>query len=313
MVFTIIRGHRLEGFINGQRPSPEQFITTGIRNSTESQISVNPEYENWLVYDQLLMGWLYGSMTEGIASEDQVTKKVVLEGVLKDGLYQLKTSTVSKSNTTAGATCFSGVATKSKCNKTSTSMSDLCNMRLGHPSNVVLSQVLKIANDSVMPEVNEQLTGANEILVELLVGGVLKELGEVNKQIVVANKLIEDLRKEIKDMPSTTKLEEELKALTKEVNTLKDERESLRTLLQNQEAKVIELTGEKTSLQETLDVVRVTFGAEWEALQKEVESLEIVSLDVFYEFWKANPEANFDYLKEDLWFSFLSLFEAQKV
>ncbi|KAF4392606.1 hypothetical protein G4B88_015249 [Cannabis sativa] len=69
MVFTIIRGHRLEGFINGQKPCPEQFITTGIPNSSDSQVSVNPEYENWLVHDQLLMRWLCGSMTEGIASE----------------------------------------------------------------------------------------------------------------------------------------------------------------------------------------------------------------------------------------------------
>uniref|UniRef100_A0A803PCW7 Retrotransposon Copia-like N-terminal domain-containing protein n=1 Tax=Cannabis sativa TaxID=3483 RepID=A0A803PCW7_CANSA len=69
MVFTIIRGHRLEGFINGQRQCPEQFITTGIPKSTETQFSVNPDYENWLVHDQILMGWLYGSMTEGIASE----------------------------------------------------------------------------------------------------------------------------------------------------------------------------------------------------------------------------------------------------
>ncbi|KAF4347663.1 hypothetical protein G4B88_019351 [Cannabis sativa] len=29
----------------------------------------NPEYESWIVHDQLLMGWLYGSMTEGIGSE----------------------------------------------------------------------------------------------------------------------------------------------------------------------------------------------------------------------------------------------------
>uniref|UniRef100_A0A803PI53 Uncharacterized protein n=1 Tax=Cannabis sativa TaxID=3483 RepID=A0A803PI53_CANSA len=40
-----------------------------IPNSTESQISDNSEYENLFVHDQLLMGWLYGSMTEGIASE----------------------------------------------------------------------------------------------------------------------------------------------------------------------------------------------------------------------------------------------------
>uniref|UniRef100_A0A803NUC9 Integrase catalytic domain-containing protein n=1 Tax=Cannabis sativa TaxID=3483 RepID=A0A803NUC9_CANSA len=71
MVNTIIRGHRLDGFINGSRPTPPEFITTGtpIEGVTGSGMDVNPEYETWLVYDQLLMGWLYGSMTEAIASE----------------------------------------------------------------------------------------------------------------------------------------------------------------------------------------------------------------------------------------------------
>ncbi|XP_060965620.1 uncharacterized protein LOC133034535 [Cannabis sativa] len=69
MVFTIIRGHRLEGFINGKRVCPEEFITSGTPETTDYNVIVNPDYENWLVHDQLLMGWLYGSMTEGIASE----------------------------------------------------------------------------------------------------------------------------------------------------------------------------------------------------------------------------------------------------
>ncbi|KAF4388056.1 hypothetical protein F8388_014739 [Cannabis sativa] len=30
---------------------------------------MNPEFEQWIVNDQLLMGWLYGSMTESIATE----------------------------------------------------------------------------------------------------------------------------------------------------------------------------------------------------------------------------------------------------
>uniref|UniRef100_A0A803QD59 Uncharacterized protein n=1 Tax=Cannabis sativa TaxID=3483 RepID=A0A803QD59_CANSA len=37
-------------------------------DSVESQI-VNPAYENWIINDQLLMGWLYSSMTETIATE----------------------------------------------------------------------------------------------------------------------------------------------------------------------------------------------------------------------------------------------------
>uniref|UniRef100_A0A803Q2Y8 Uncharacterized protein n=1 Tax=Cannabis sativa TaxID=3483 RepID=A0A803Q2Y8_CANSA len=57
------------------------------------------------------------------------------------------------------------------------------------------------------------------------------ELGEVNKKILDANKWIEGLTKEIKEMPSTAQLEAENEALSKELNELKDEREGLRTLL----------------------------------------------------------------------------------
>uniref|UniRef100_A0A803PAZ4 Reverse transcriptase Ty1/copia-type domain-containing protein n=1 Tax=Cannabis sativa TaxID=3483 RepID=A0A803PAZ4_CANSA len=69
MVFTIIRGHRLEGFINGQRTPPKEFIISGIPKTPEYKVTTNPDFENWLVHDQLGMEWLYGSMTEGIASE----------------------------------------------------------------------------------------------------------------------------------------------------------------------------------------------------------------------------------------------------
>lgn len=62
MVNTIIRGHHLEGFINGSRLAPPEFVNTGIDGS-DLNMEANPEYEAWLVHDQLLIGWLYGSMT----------------------------------------------------------------------------------------------------------------------------------------------------------------------------------------------------------------------------------------------------------
>ncbi|KAF4390224.1 hypothetical protein F8388_019879 [Cannabis sativa] len=71
MVSTVIRGHHLDGFINGSRPCPTEFITTPTATEGESgvDLTINPEYEHWIVSDQLLMGWLYSSMTEGIATE----------------------------------------------------------------------------------------------------------------------------------------------------------------------------------------------------------------------------------------------------
>ncbi|KAF4386308.1 hypothetical protein G4B88_003525 [Cannabis sativa] len=71
MVSTIIRGHRLEGFVNGTRPYPAEFIPTPATAEGEPGfgVTINPEYEYWIVSDQLLMGWLYSSMTEGITTE----------------------------------------------------------------------------------------------------------------------------------------------------------------------------------------------------------------------------------------------------
>uniref|UniRef100_A0A803PEH4 Integrase catalytic domain-containing protein n=1 Tax=Cannabis sativa TaxID=3483 RepID=A0A803PEH4_CANSA len=63
MVSTIVRGHRLHGYLSGTLMCPPEFVMVG-----DTQVT-NPEYENWIITDQLLMGWLYSSMTEGIATE----------------------------------------------------------------------------------------------------------------------------------------------------------------------------------------------------------------------------------------------------
>uniref|UniRef100_A0A803PHM7 Retrovirus-related Pol polyprotein from transposon TNT 1-94-like beta-barrel domain-containing protein n=1 Tax=Cannabis sativa TaxID=3483 RepID=A0A803PHM7_CANSA len=70
MVMAIARGHRLDGYLMGARSRPEEFLP--VLNVEEQQgvgSEINPEFEQWIVNDQLLMGWLYGSMTESIATE----------------------------------------------------------------------------------------------------------------------------------------------------------------------------------------------------------------------------------------------------
>uniref|UniRef100_A0A803QJB2 Uncharacterized protein n=1 Tax=Cannabis sativa TaxID=3483 RepID=A0A803QJB2_CANSA len=124
------------------------------------------------------------------------------------------------------------------------------------------NETLMFYQDRVLPEVNDQLAGAKYMSMELLMG--------------------------------------DNEALAKDVNSVKDERENLCTLLTNLETKVNDSTEEKMVLQETLDSKWTSFTTEWEVLRKEVDNLESVGfLDVFYEFWKANPEANFDYLNEN--------------
>ncbi|KAM6597528.1 hypothetical protein CsatA_008052 [Cannabis sativa] len=72
MVSTIIRGHRLDGFVHGTRVCPTEFISVNVdagEEGTEAAVQINPDFEHWVVSDQLLMGWLYSSMTEAIATE----------------------------------------------------------------------------------------------------------------------------------------------------------------------------------------------------------------------------------------------------
>uniref|UniRef100_A0A803Q140 Uncharacterized protein n=1 Tax=Cannabis sativa TaxID=3483 RepID=A0A803Q140_CANSA len=139
--------------------------------------------------------------------------------------------------------------------------------------------------------------GGKDMSIKLLMGRLQKEatqsevedakkevedksvkLGEVNKQLLAANKRVEELQQKIKDMSSTVQLEANIEALTKDLITLKDEREGLWTLLAN-------LTKEKQDLEESLN---------YEKAKRE-----------------ENPNANFDYLNENKG-AYLSFCEAQK-
>uniref|UniRef100_A0A803P7R6 Uncharacterized protein n=1 Tax=Cannabis sativa TaxID=3483 RepID=A0A803P7R6_CANSA len=60
------------------------------------------------------------------------------------------------------------------------------------------------------------------------------------------------------------KLESDNEPLAKDVNSLKDKRESLHALLSSLENKFKDLINEKRSLQESLDSEQIDFGAEWE-------------------------------------------------
>ena len=70
VVNSIVRGHRLDGYLNGGKPKPAELIpVAGAEGQPGFGFQVNPEFEQWVVNDQLLMGWLYGDMTESIAME----------------------------------------------------------------------------------------------------------------------------------------------------------------------------------------------------------------------------------------------------
>lgn len=63
LVLPLIRGSKLDGYIFGTKECPEKFITEG---STKKN---NPAYEEWSTTDQQLLGWLFNSMTEEVATQ----------------------------------------------------------------------------------------------------------------------------------------------------------------------------------------------------------------------------------------------------
>ncbi|KAL5583388.1 hypothetical protein UlMin_015830 [Ulmus minor] len=58
----------LEGFITGAAKCPSQFITTAEEGDSIGVVE-NPDYEEWVVQDQILLGWLYNSMEADLATE----------------------------------------------------------------------------------------------------------------------------------------------------------------------------------------------------------------------------------------------------
>ncbi|KAK4275897.1 hypothetical protein QN277_018907 [Acacia crassicarpa] len=49
-VLPIIKGHKLEGFLNGSTPCPPQFIVV------DGNTTLNPNFEDWVAADQLVFG-----------------------------------------------------------------------------------------------------------------------------------------------------------------------------------------------------------------------------------------------------------------
>lgn len=69
MILSIILGHNLEGHIPGTKVCPLEFIGTQITRDVEVSIEMtkNPQYNQLMSTDQLLMGWIHSLMTLGIA------------------------------------------------------------------------------------------------------------------------------------------------------------------------------------------------------------------------------------------------------
>lgn len=69
MIMPIIKCYNLESYLLGTKECPSKFLSVQTTSEGEEAIKVsqNPEYIRWMSIDQLLMGWLYSSMTPEIA------------------------------------------------------------------------------------------------------------------------------------------------------------------------------------------------------------------------------------------------------
>ncbi|KAK9207149.1 hypothetical protein WN943_017434 [Citrus x changshan-huyou] len=71
-VLSLIRGNGLEGYIDGSRICPSQFLSPEARSEGSSSSSIegqeNPEYAAWRRQDQLLLSWILSSMNVDILS-----------------------------------------------------------------------------------------------------------------------------------------------------------------------------------------------------------------------------------------------------
>lgn len=61
-MLPVIRGNRLDAFINGNNTCPSE---TG---ATAKGLEPNPKFDEWVVTDQLLLGWLYSSISVDVAA-----------------------------------------------------------------------------------------------------------------------------------------------------------------------------------------------------------------------------------------------------
>lgn len=66
-IVPIIKGHGLFGFFDGSKSPPEAMITSTTTNGITT--SPNPEFETWERQDQLLMAWIFSSLTPSVLAQ----------------------------------------------------------------------------------------------------------------------------------------------------------------------------------------------------------------------------------------------------
>ena len=67
-ILPILRGHGPDGFVTGMKPCPNEFINVAGDSFGLNQM-VNPNYFYRQRQDQLILGWMIASMSEGVVGQ----------------------------------------------------------------------------------------------------------------------------------------------------------------------------------------------------------------------------------------------------
>ncbi|KAK9148365.1 hypothetical protein Scep_007122 [Stephania cephalantha] len=60
-ILSLIRDYKFDGYLFGTKTCPPQFL--------DESGEVNPNHDDWQSHDQILLGWLYGSLANTIAGQ----------------------------------------------------------------------------------------------------------------------------------------------------------------------------------------------------------------------------------------------------
>lgn len=73
LALPILRNYKLFDYLTGAKKCPSKHLTeANASSSTKEETNdrlINPSYESWVAVDQLLLGWLYNSMTSDVATQ----------------------------------------------------------------------------------------------------------------------------------------------------------------------------------------------------------------------------------------------------
>ncbi|MCD7462001.1 hypothetical protein HAX54_047535, partial [Datura stramonium] len=68
-ILPALRGHDLEGYIDGSCKSPMNFIPNNPNDENSADSILNPAYITWRKQDQLLLHWILSSPTETVLAQ----------------------------------------------------------------------------------------------------------------------------------------------------------------------------------------------------------------------------------------------------